>query len=225
MKQFDAEAGGRKWLPSRASRLASATAVVALGLIAASSAKAVEDIETFTVSGSLGGPPFGPSVSLQGTFDLDFGNNFANFADPSLNSIDIIVNGRSVFTQGVSVSLGFISASNSNQDRLSLWFTTPSPGTWAGFNANEGEFSFGDVVFGDLTGSIFGAAGVITLSSGPSISEPPPITITDPPPPVIDPPPVAVPELSTWAMMLIGLAGLGLAARRRRAISFLGGKA
>ena len=34
-----------------------------------------------------------------------------------------------------------------------------------------------------------------------------------------------VPELSTWAMLLLGLAGLGLAAKRRRALGFLGGKA
>jgi hypothetical protein len=190
--------------------------LAALALFAAPAAKA-DVIETFTLSGSLGGPPFGPSVSLQGTFDLDFGDNFADFADPSLKSIYITVNGRSVFTQGVSVSLGFISASNSNQDRLSLWFTTPSPGTWAGFNANVGEFSFGDVVFGGLTGSIFGAHGVITRTSGPSIIDPPPV--------IIDPPPAAVPELSTWAMMLIGLAGLGLATKGRLALGFLRGRA
>jgi hypothetical protein len=34
-----------------------------------------------------------------------------------------------------------------------------------------------------------------------------------------------VPEPSTWAMMLIGFAGLGLAAKGRRAIGFLVGKA
>ena len=36
--------------------------------------------------------------------------------------------------------------------------------------------------------------------------------------------PAAVPELSTWAMMLLGLAGLGLAAKRRRAIGLPGRK-
>jgi hypothetical protein len=58
------------------------------------------------------------------------------------------------------------------------------------------------------------ATGVIALDP----SDPP---IPDPP----DPPTLAVPELSTWAMMLLGLAGLGFAAKRRRAIGFLGGKA
>jgi hypothetical protein len=214
MKRLDAEAGGRKRLPSWGGRLVSASAVAALALIAAPAAKAadMDDIETFTLSGSLGGPPFGGSpVSFHGTFDLDFGVKFANFADPSLESVDINVNGRSVFKQGVFVSLGFISASNSSHDMLSLWFTTPPPGTWAGFNANAGEFSFGDVVFGGLTGSIFGADGVITRTSGP--------TILAPPPPITS---AAVPELSTWAMMLLGLAGLGLAAKGRRALGFLG---
>jgi hypothetical protein len=46
---------------------------------------------------------------------------------------------------------------------------------------------------------------------------------------VIDPPvPVssaAVPELSTWAMMLVGLAGLGFAARCRRRLSLLAERA
>jgi hypothetical protein len=68
------------------------------------------------------------------------------------------------------------------------------------------------------------------------ILDPPPPPIIDPPPPIIDqPPPIvdpptpitsaAVPELSTWAMMLLGLAGLGFAAKRRRALAFLKGKA
>jgi len=214
MKQLDVEAGGRKSLPSWGGRLVSASAVAALALIAASSAKAAGDTETFTLSGSLGGPPFGGApVSFHGTFGLDFGDDFANFADPSLESVDIKVNGRSLFDQGLSVSVGFIRASNSSHDVLSLWFTTPPPGTWAGFNA--GKFSFGDVVVGGPTGSdVFGADGVITRTSGPSIIDPP------------DPPPaLAVPELSTWAMMLLGLAGLALAAKRRRALGFLGGKA
>jgi hypothetical protein len=209
MKQLDAEAGGRKQLPLWASRLTAAAAMVSCALIAAPAAKAMDDTERFTLSGSLGGPPFGPAVTFKGTFDLDFGDDFANFADPSLVSVDINVNGRSIFTQGSSVSVGFISASNSSHDILSLWFSTPPPGTWAGFNG--GYILFGDVVFGGNTGSIFNADGVITRTSGSPIVDPPP---SDPP---------AVPELSTWAMMLLGLAGLGLAARGRLAIGFLRG--
>ena len=46
---------------------------------------------------------------------------------------------------------------------------------------------------------------------------PPPCVDCNPPPPCLDcnPPPPAVPESSTWALMLIGLAGLWLFGRRR----------
>jgi hypothetical protein len=46
------------------------------------------------------------------------------------------------------------------------------------------------------------------------------VVIVDPP----DPPSVPVLELSTWTMMLVGLAGLGLAAKGRRALALLGGR-
>jgi MYXO-CTERM domain-containing protein len=84
-----------------------------------------------------------------------------------------------------------------------------------------------------VPGVLLGATGKVTRDlSNPAILATP---ILDPPPPIIDPPPPiinppdpttpAVPELSTWAMLLLGLAGLGLAAKRRRALGFLGGKA
>lgn len=60
--------------------------------------------------------------------------------------------------------------------------------------------------------------------------DPPPCTDCDPPPPCLtcnppppcltcDPPPiVGAPEPSTWLMMLMGFAGLGYAAKRRRQV-------
>lgn len=182
--------------------------MAACALIAASGAKG-DVIETFNLSGSLSGFPFGPAVPFTGRFDLDFSNRFDK---ESLKSINITVHGHSVFNQGLPPPVGTIGASNSDGDTLVLWFAAPPSGTWAGFDA--GEISFGLLVFGDLTGSLFGANGVVSRD------------LSDPP--ILDPPPVtsaAVPELSTWAMMLIGLAGLGLAARGRRAIGFLGGRA
>jgi hypothetical protein len=117
----------------------------------------------------------------------------------------------------VSPSVGIIGASNSAGDTLSLWFAAPQSGTWAGFDA--GEVSFGDVIFGGLTGLLLGATGDVTRDlSDPAILAPP----------IVDPPPVTsatVPELSTWAMLLLGLAGLGLAAKGRRALGFLGRRA
>ena len=224
MNQLDANAGGQRWLPSWASRVASTTTVAALALIAVPGAKA-NVVETFHLSGSF--DRFGgPLVPFTGTVNLDFSNDFAV---ETTKSIKISVQGRPVFNQSVSLSInpsvGTIGASNSAGDTLALWFAAPQSGTWAGFNV--GEVSFGYVVFG-VGGGLLGATG----EAARDLSNP---AILDPPPPIIDPPPItdppipvtsaSVPELSTWAMMLLGLAGLGLAAKRRRAIGFLTGKA
>ncbi len=108
---------------------------------------------------------------------------------------------------------GTIRAADSANDMLTLLFTTPLPGGWTGFDTGIGQFFFGDVVFGGLTGSLLGAQGVINRVSGPAVPDPP------------DPSRSAtVPELSTWTMMLVGLAALGLA-KGRRALAFLGGRA
>jgi MYXO-CTERM domain-containing protein len=220
MKQFDAEAGGRRSLPSWASRFAPISAVAALALIAASDAKA-DVVETFNLSGNFSSF-FGPLVPFTGTFDLDFSNDFTA---ETLTSVEISVQGRPVFNQSVSLSVtpsfGIIGAANSAGDTLALWFAAPQSGTWAGFNT--GEVSFGDVIFGGLTGLLLGATGEITRDlSDPVILDPPAPPIIDPPPPTAT---ATVPELSTWAMMLVGLAGLGLVAKRRRALGFLGRKA
>ncbi len=154
--------------------------------------------------------------------NLDFSDDFTSYAAQSL---EISVEGESVFTLDPSVVLGAsttgtIRVSDSANDMLTLLFNTPSPGAWTGFNT--GQIFFGDVVFGGLTGSMLGADGVITRTSGAAIVDPPPVVVIDPPPPT---PTVAVPELSTWTMMLVGLAGLGLMAKGRRALAFLGGRA
>jgi MYXO-CTERM domain-containing protein len=222
MKQFDAEASGRKWLPSWAGRLACTSAAVALALIAALGAKA-DVAETFTLMGDVGSI-LGPLTPFTGTVDLDFSNNFAV---ETLTSINISVQGHpDAFNQDVSLSIspsiGVIGASNSAGDTLELLFAAPESGTWVGFT--DGAVSFGDVFFSGVSGVLLGATGEVTRDGpailAPIIDPPPPITITDPP----EPPTVAAPELSTWAMLLLGLAGLGLVANRRRASGFLGGK-
>jgi MYXO-CTERM domain-containing protein len=214
MKQGDSWAGGQKLFSLWTNRLASAAALAALAIFAAPVAKA-DVVETFNLSGNFGSL-FGSPVAYTGAIDLDFSNDFSSY---TVTSINITVQGRSVFNQGVSLSVlpsvGVVGASNSAGDTLALWFAAPQSGSWAGFNA--GDVSFGDVLFGGLTGGLFGANGVVQRNlSDPAILDPL----------VLDPPPLSdVPELSTWAMMLLGLAGLGLAAKRRRAIGFLGGKA
>src|ERR1700678_2692302 len=92
MKQFDAEAGGRRSLPSWASRLASTSAVAALALIVAPVAKA-DVAETFNLSGSFNSSlyPLSPLVPFTGTVDLDFSSDFAV---ETLTSINISVLGH-----------------------------------------------------------------------------------------------------------------------------------
>jgi hypothetical protein len=211
MKQSDADAGGRKLLPSGA-RLASG-AVAALLLLMGSGAKAEVVEETFYLSGSFNSFSFfGPPTAFTGTIDLDFSNNFA---DQTVKSIEITVNGRPVFNQNASIHLamsanGVVNESNSQGDMLTFMFKTFKAGTWAHFN--EEPITGGQVIFGDLTGAFLGASGLIFRDQHqPEIPDRP------------DPP--SVPELSTWVMMLVGLAGLGLATRPRRALGSLGGRA
>ena len=205
----------------RTNRFASAVALATLALFAAPAAKA-DVIETFNLSGNFGSL-FGSPVPFTGTIHLDFSDDFSSY---TATSIKITVHGRSVFNQSVSLSLvpsvGFVGASNSAGDTLALWFAAPQSGTWAGFNT--GGVSFGAVAFKGLTGGLglFGANGVVTRDlSGPAILDPPGPAIPDPPTPVTS----AVPEVSTWMMMLLGLAGLGLTSKGRRALAFMRGRA
>jgi MYXO-CTERM domain-containing protein len=149
--------------------------------------------------------------------ELDFSDDFTSYTPESL---EIRVGGRSLFTTISSVAfgagVGSLYASNSTRDTLALTFDAD---TWIGFD--QATIVNGQLVFGTLNQFLFGASGTVSRVSGPPI--------IDPPPPVIDPPvPVssaAVPELSTWAMMLIGLAGLGFAARRRGRLGLPGERA
>jgi MYXO-CTERM domain-containing protein len=205
MKQFDAEASGRKWLPSWAGRLACTSAAVALALIAAPGAKA-DVAETFTLMGDVGSI-LGALTPFTGTVAVDLSDDFA----VETSSINTSVQGLPVFNQSASLSLlpsvGVIGAANSAGNSLFLLLAAPQPDmTWADFEPLD--FSFGEVVLSGA-GVLLGGTGTVTLDA--------PVTI--------DPPTATVPELSTWAMMLLGLAGLGLAAKRRRTLAFLGGKA
>jgi hypothetical protein len=72
---------------------------------------------------------------------------------------------------------------------LSLFFTTPTPGSLVGFTG------------GTITGGFVGFP-LNTFNTYENLSG----SITTP----------AVPEPSTWAMMLLGFVGLGFLAHRRR---------
>lgn len=215
MKTSSSEAGWRMVFSFLTSRLATLGAAAALALIATPGAKA-NVIETFHLSGHVG-TTFGSKLAFAGTMELDFSDDFTSYTPESL---EIRVGGRSLFTTISSVAfgagVGSLYASNSTRDTLALTFDAD---TWIGFD--QATIVNGQLVFGSLNQFLFGASGTVSRVSGPPI--------IDPPPPVIDPPvPVssaAVPELSTWAMMLIGLAGLGFAARRRGRLGLPGEQA
>jgi hypothetical protein len=77
-----------------------------------------------------------------------------------------------------------------------------------------GNSPFGD--FGPAPPSELIAPSAL-FAPPPAITTPSPPGIPPPRPPIVPPPPpiTAVPEPSTWAMMLLGLIGLGYAGRRR----------
>jgi hypothetical protein len=185
--------------------------MAALALIAASGAKA-DVVEMFKVSGSFTVPS---TVAFSGMIDLDFTDDFTQ---ETATSVAITVGTRPVFqSQSLAFALSgdpaVVNASNSRGDTLTLMFTTPDPFTFANFN--HGPIAGGQVIFGGVTGFLFSPTGSVTRDPSDL-----PIVI-DPP----DPPSMPVPELSTWAMMLLGLAGLSLAATGRRALAFLVGRA
>jgi hypothetical protein len=219
MKNLVQRLAGQMTFSFLRSRPAKAGVGAALALMAACGAQA-NILETFDLSGNLNTAfsSFSPLVPFTGTIAADFSDTFAF---EGVQSLQITVYGEPVFNQGASLvlaaSTGVIEVSNSSGESLTLMFTTPHPGTWDDFN--EGAITSGQL-FGEASGFLFGADGVLTRVAGPQVLTPPP---------VIDPPPLgdpslptvaAVPELSTWAMMLLGLAGLGVAAKGRRAIGF-----
>ena len=210
MKRSNSSAGGRTLFSLWTSRFASATVLAALALIAAPAAKA-EVVWTFDVSGSFQFPGDG----FTGTINVDF----TNPTNPTVKSMSITVPGLPAYNQSPILSFAIpgnqavVEAGDGSLfDVLTLTFTTPDFGTLASFNG--GTIIGGLAVSGLGTGVpevLLDATGVIALDPSD--------------PPIPDPPTLAVPELSTWAMMLIGLTGLGLAAKRRRTLGFLRGRA
>jgi hypothetical protein len=201
MKKSGAEVGRRMSFPSWASRLASGSALAALALIAVPAAKA-DVVETFDLSGSF----LFPAATFTGTVDLDFTNNTATSVDVT---VYVTADGLPAYNQSPSLFLisggqAVLKASNSTGDVLTLMFTVPHQGTLKDFTG------------GTIAGSEAGFGGTCCLFDPKGFITP------DPSNPVT---PATAPEPSTWAMMLLGFIGLGLAAKGRRAIRFLAGKA
>jgi hypothetical protein len=195
--------GGGKASRSRAIRLASASAIAALAVIAASAAQA-DVVKLFDLSGTLQIPV----LTLTGTIDLDLTDN-------TVKSVDVTVEGLPAYNQspslrfGVSGSPAVVDVFDSSGDMLSLLFNVPNPRRLAGF---EG----GALI---VEGTFAGASGLPFLFGSNALITPDP---SDASHPVAA---ASVPEPSTWVMMLLGFVGLGAAARGRRAIGFLAGKA
>ena len=190
--------------PSWASRVASASAMAALALIAAPVAKA-DVVKTFDLSGSSV-----TNDTFAGTIDLDFTNNTATSVDVTVDRFSgaYAFNQIQSFTFALAGRIAVVEVSDTPGDVLSLFFLVPTPNTFQNFVGGANAIA-AEGPFGDGTGSLPYATGSITPDSSDQ---------SDPP----DPPSVpAVPEPSTWVMLLLGFVGLGLAAKGRRAIRFL----
>jgi PEP-CTERM motif len=203
MTESRGEVLGQKAPRLRAIRLGSASAIAALTLMATSVAEA-DIVRLFDLSGTLQIPV----VTLTGTIDLDFTDN-------TVESVDVTVEGLPAYNQspsmrfGVSGSPAVVDVFNSSGDMLSLLFNIPNPRTLAGF---DGGALIVEGTFAGASGLpfMFGSNALITRDPG------------DPPDPATG---ASVPEPSTWALMLLGFAGLGAAEYGRRAIGFLARKA
>jgi PEP-CTERM motif len=205
MTESGGEVGGGKAPRSRAIRFASASAIAALAMIAASVAEA-DVVRTFDLSGRFQVP----ALTFTGTMNLDLTSDTAE-------SVDITVNGLPVYNQSPSLRFATFTAEavvdvfDSSGEMLTLDFAIPKLGTLAGFNG--GAIVGGLALFAsgtEIPGFLFNPTGLITRDPA------------DPPDPVTA---ASVPEPSTWVMMLLGFAGLGAAACGRRAIGFLTGRA
>jgi hypothetical protein len=174
-----------------------AAGAMALGVFAASGANA--DAEMFTLEGLFNEGAF------FGTMDLDLSTD-------TVTSIDIAVTGFPDFTEAGAgppaimflddADTAILSLFDNIGDFLDLEFTIPNRNTLAGFDG--GEIFAGELTPARPAVSIpFGFGGIIAPAS----------TLAP------------MPEPTTWSMMLVGLAGLGLAAKRRRAMGSLAAKA
>jgi hypothetical protein len=168
--------------------------------------------ENQTTGYEYGTWPADTSGAQAGTL-IDFSSSLV-YAGPKSISFDTPAYGEQTETFTTLASLYFTQAGE--------FYTLLGPKGWLSVNViNPGwgisSFSFTDVA--------------TALAPPPPIIPPPPVIVPPPviiPPPVITPPiclvdcgpphiiPIATPELSTWAMMLLGFVALGYAAFRRR---------
>lgn len=165
-------------------------------LLVGSGARA-DVVETFDVSGSFQVP----ALSFTGTIDFDFTKDTAE-------SVDITVDGLPAYNQSptlrfaISGSPAVLDVNDSTGDVLTLMFAVPRLGTLAGFEG--GAIVGGEASFGNQTGVL----GVLLDPTGS-------LTLDAVKPDLVAAP--SVPEASTWVMMLLGFAGLGLEAASRHA--------
>jgi PEP-CTERM motif-containing protein len=175
---------------ARVSRLVAGSLLAALVVFAVSGAQAA--VVKFDVFGQFASPSL---ISFSGTLSLDLDTNKAVSADVTVPGFAEFNDVSGPTFLGTKATLFVSNGSGSGSQILDLVFAVPTPFSFAGFNG------------GPLTG---GEQGTGIRQSGIHIE---PI-VTD----LVSGSITPVPEPTTWAMILLGFVGLGLAAKGRRAL-------
>jgi hypothetical protein len=163
------------------------------------------DVGTYTVSGTTSG----------GTFTADFNVDLNFYAVPA--GVSSYEKGSEIFLANVDLDLSLPTADWTSTSSSGQYIvTTGTPGANSltenvrtGLNSNYVNFFFSGTA---SSPAVFSGSNHIGHGVYPAPINPPvPTPVYDPP----DPVPGAIPEPSTWALMLLGFAGVVVAGYRR----------
>jgi hypothetical protein len=164
--------------------------------------------------GNVGSQAGTPLVHLDSSVNLDLANGFANIkpsSGDSFSNLDITIPGHTFGDFLYDVQLF------NNRDAASLSFTVSA--LLGG--VLQGSHTYSDLKHdADLSFGVFALNGgqidELTLVSNTGFKEIKHLQVSDLDGGVVINPTGSVPEPSTWAMMILGFAGVGLMAYRRR---------
>jgi hypothetical protein len=181
-------------------------------------------IQAFAMGLALALATVGGARATEVQFTITGGDRTATFELPLSPTPTFGIPG--VFFSILSVS-AVVGGSPTTISNLTFWdeglgggFVADSLFNFSGqfYTGSESSPTFLPGVYRSLLNADTNKLDTVTVKELPTtVSDPPPTTVSDPPPVIgpPDPPPIAVPELSTWAMLLLGFLGLGYGGYRK----------